>query len=117
MKDRILRQEEYSVICALLSDQGILSVAFSEFLGQARVRDMEDGGMGSIRFEPYSSRRYGKTLAEAQYTDADGVPVSIALNADEDGLLFELDFWKVDFSPLICYPKVGDLEFRCYGVD
>jgi hypothetical protein len=114
MNNRVLRQEERAVIEALLNNWRILG-SFTKFLDQARVTDMQDGGMGSIRFEPYASRRYGKTLAEAQYTDVDGVLVSITLNADEYGNLFEMDFWKVDFSPLSCYPKACDLEFKKFG--
>ena len=30
---------------------------------------------------------------------------------DEYGELFELDFWKVDFSPLRRYPQPQDLRF------
>jgi hypothetical protein len=114
MNRRVLRQEERVVIEALLDYQGILG-SFTEFLDQSRVTDMQDGGMGSIRFETYGSRRYGKTLAEAQYTDVDGVLVSITLTADDNGNLFEMDFWKVDFSPLSCYPKAFDLEFKKFG--
>lgn len=113
MKDRALRQDERVVIEAMLENQGILD-SFAELLCRARVIDMQDGGMGSIRFEPSGSRRYGKTLAEAQYVDEDGVLVSIALNADEDGNLFELDMWKVDFSPLVRYPQVSDLEYKTF---
>jgi hypothetical protein len=53
---------------------------------------------------------FGKVLAEAQSTDEDGVSVSIAINADKKGDLFEVDFWKVDFSPLKRYPKLSDLR-------
>ena len=65
--------------------------------------------MGSIRFVQPEAGTFGKALAEAQYVDSDGVPVSIALNTDSSGHLFELDFWKVDFSPLRRYPKPSDL--------
>ncbi len=50
------------------------------------------------------------TLVEAQYLDSDGVLVSIAVNADKQGQLFELDLWKVDFSPLKRYPKPSDVS-------
>lgn len=64
------------------------------------VEDMNDGGMGSLRFVGSEDRRLGKCIGEAEFDDADGVPVSVALNVDLHGQLFELDFWKVDFSPL-----------------
>jgi hypothetical protein len=76
---------------------------------------MQDGGMGSIRFEPSRPAQYGRTLAEAQYTDIDGVLVSIALNADKEGCFYELDIWKVDFSPLKRFPDPNDLVFRTFG--
>lgn len=46
----------------------------------------------------------GSCLVEAQYVDIDGVPVSIVLNADTTGQLYELDICKADFSPLHAYP-------------
>ena len=72
------------------------------------MEDINDGGMGSITFlNPSQTRKrsLGKALAEAQYTDEDGIPVSIVVNADKNNELYELDFWKVDFSPLRRYPK------------
>ena len=66
--------------------------------------------MGSIRFAHHASRRYGKTFAEARFLDEDGVLVSIALNMDEHGDPLELDFWKVDFTPLRRYPSPSEIE-------
>ena len=78
------------------------------------VRDMSDGGMGSIAFAHGKSEKIelGAIIAEANYTDDDGVLVSIVLNADKKGDLYELDFWKVDFSPLRQYPKPEQLRFK-----
>ena len=60
---------------------------------------MIDGGIGSIRFVGSGPERHlGEVIAEAEYTDDDGVVVSIALNTDTNGRLYEVDFWKVDFS-------------------
>ena len=78
-----------------------------ELLGQlehVQVRDMDDGAMGSLQFGCEERRSLGSCLVEATYLDRDGVPVSIALNADTDGRLYELDMWKVDFAPLQAYP-------------
>jgi uncharacterized SAM-dependent methyltransferase len=66
--------------------------------------------MGSIRFLNGADRRRSRSIAEAQYVDDDGVLVSIELNVDEMNELFELDFWKVDFSPLRRYPSPADLK-------
>jgi hypothetical protein len=73
------------------------------------VLDMRDGGMGSLRFSGSEQRCYGSTLAEAEFKDADGTPVSVALMLDETGDLFELDIWKVDFSPLVRIPPVEQI--------
>lgn len=105
---RYLREEERDLIRALLS--GVSSrAALEDTLPASRVIDMKDGGMGSIRFVQPERRSFGQTLVEAQYADSDGVLVSIAVNLDKNGDLFEVDFWKVDFSPLRRYPKPSDL--------
>jgi hypothetical protein len=106
---RSLRENERLLLVALLSGRE-LGKPLIQFLDQARVTDLKDGGMGSIRFKVPGPRRFGKTLVEARYVDADGVLVSISLSVDEEGNLFEMDFWKVDFSPLRRYPVASDLE-------
>jgi hypothetical protein len=109
-ESRALRQEEQDLILFLLSKaQG----EKPGLLPAALVTDMQDGGMGSILFLSDDLRRFGRELISAQYRDSDGTLVSIALNLDEQGDLFELDFWKVDFSSLKRYPRpqeVGGLR-------
>lgn len=70
--------------------------------------------MGSVRFLSVNPTRrgLGEVLAEAEYVDEDGVPVLIAINADKSGNLYELDFWKVDFSPLRRYPMASELKIK-----
>jgi hypothetical protein len=51
-------------------------------------------------------------LMEAQYVDSDGVLVSIAVNAARNSDLLEVDFWKVDFSPLRRYPRPSDVVIK-----
>jgi hypothetical protein len=75
---------------------------------------MKDGKMGSIRFARDERRIFGKVSAEAQCTDEDGVCVSITINGDNKGDLFEVDFWKVDFSPLKRYPQPPDLRIGAF---
>jgi hypothetical protein len=107
---RELRGEEHELIRSLLS--GLCATASLEnMLTTSRVTDMRDGGMGSIRFVG-SEPPLGKTLVEAQYLDSDGVLVGIVINTDRNGQLFEVDFWKVDFSPLRRYPRPSDLSAR-----
>jgi hypothetical protein len=104
---RRLRPEEAALIRALLA--GVYPAeALESALRDSRVADVQDGGMGSVRF--LGSGPFGTALVEAQYLDSDGVLVSIAVNADKQGQLFELDFWKVDFSPLKRYPNPSDVS-------
>ena len=100
---RTLRQEEVDLLRALLEGNELGTTLSTK----VRVRDLSDGGMGSIEFlsELLLERRHAKCIAEADYMDSDGVPVSIAVNVDQHGKLFELDLWKVDFGPLRTYPS------------
>lgn len=76
------------------------------------AHDLRDGGMGSVRFVgPAPTATFGRTIAEREYLDADGVLVTIALNVDVEGNLLELDFWKVDFNSLVEYPRPDQLKF------
>jgi len=73
-----------------------------------RVREMDDSGMGSLEIEcpssPHADRKVTICRAAIQFTDADGVAVIASLNAREDGVPFELDMWKTDFTKLIRIP-------------
>ena len=66
------------------------------------VEDMEDGGMGSLIFinDAHIERQLGETISEAEFFDKDGSLVSVALNLDSNGELYELDIWKVNFNKL-----------------
>jgi hypothetical protein len=76
------------------------------------VEEMSDGGMGSLRFPsdtgPDVERRLGEVLAQGEFADEDGVPVSFTINLDSKGRLFELDVWRVDFEPLKRFPNESD---------
>jgi hypothetical protein len=66
---------------------------------------MSDGGMGSLALGPNrAARRYGRQLAECHFVDDDQVLVSATLNADSDGVPFEVDVWKVSFGATIRWP-------------
>ena len=100
---RPLRLDEDSFIRALLRrarDGERLRLQ----LERAQVLDMNDGKMGSVQFVGHDNRFLGSCLVEAQYVNLDGVPVSIVLNADTTGQLYELDIRKADFPPLQAYP-------------
>jgi len=73
------------------------------------VQTMDDGGMGSILLFPngWSERKrlLGSVASKLEFRDEDGVDVLVSLNVDKEGELFEVDVWKVDFSPLIRIPE------------
>ena len=104
---RPLRDEERALMLSMLSR--VRTVKSGSVQAEAQVADMQDGGMGGIRFVSQRSRHFGRELVRGEYHDSDGVLVSIAINADDHGDVFELDFWKVDFSPLKRYPKPEDV--------
>ena len=100
---RNLRREEISLLRTLLKDHELGKALSTD----VPVRDLSDGGMGSIEFLPETDfeRRKARCIAEADYMDSDGTRASFALNVDQHGRLFELDIWKMDFSPLQTYPS------------
>jgi hypothetical protein len=110
---RTLRSDERDLLQALLSEV-YTSQEIDRRLSGALVQQMPDGGMGGIRFVESNStnRRFGREAAAADYVDKDGTLVDISVNLDQAGHLLEVDFWKVDFSPLLRYPKPQDLRPR-----
>jgi len=100
-------EEEKSVLRALLQ----LKADTKRFIGELDdllVQEMNDGGMGSRLLLPKgtqtSHRSFGKQIAAGEFTDSDGVLVSVTINTDGDNRLYELDVWKVDFAPLCQWP-------------
>jgi len=79
-------------------------------LDTVMVEEMSDGGMGSLLFRSPDCgvRRFGRQIAEGRFTDVDGVPLVVTVTLDEIGELYELDIWKVDFSPLNQFPVARD---------
>jgi hypothetical protein len=72
------------------------------------VLPMDDGGMGSFRLVPLPCG--GNPVAEATYEDDDGVEVRITLFVDENDEPVQVDFWKIDFTPLISFPSHNQLK-------
>ena len=110
---RPVTRVEYEIVAKLLGNKTHEKEAVEQ-LRDAEVRDMPDGGMGSIHFCSGSltskRRTFGKQIAEGAFWDADGTPVSVTLHVDNHGDLYELDVFKADGSPLIRYPDIDDLE-------
>ncbi|BEP94544.1 hypothetical protein GmRootA79_29280 [Acidovorax sp. A79] len=88
----------------------LLAAGRNEQVEDLTVSEMDDGGMGNMTFGPaHEKRRFGQTIADCQFVDKDGVTVIASLNTDEKGQLYELDVWKVDFNPLLVWPKISDI--------
>jgi hypothetical protein len=104
---RRLRNNEQTLLTELISET-LQATQLLSFLADVRVEEMNDGGMGSLRFYPSDTRPrcFGEQLVEREFIDADGVPVIVAINLDNYGELYELDIWKVDFSPLQRFPVI-----------
>jgi|HubBroStandDraft_2_1064218.scaffolds.fasta_scaffold1281385_2 hypothetical protein len=107
---RLLKKEESEVLEALLGMVPSSTKPPSE--DELFAVDLADGGMGSIRLTDKSDRprKMGRELVTAHYIDEDGVPVIISINLDQDGRLFEIDFWKVNYDPLKHYPLPEELH-------
>lgn len=109
---RQLRDEEKFLLFAMLRNAPLSII---EQINNSTVEDMTDGNMGSVRFTTLvneEERLLGKTIAEASYVDIDNIQVLISINVDKRGGLFEIDFWKTDFSALISYPKPEQLLIK-----
>ena len=104
-KARPLRADETALIAAMLASKREAQSLQME-LATALVEEMKDDGMGSLRFVGSSGRKFGERVAEAEFQDEDGVTLSITINADQHGSLFEMDVWKVDFTPLLRLPAL-----------
>jgi hypothetical protein len=107
---RPLSSDEKRLLTLLLSsrpEDARLRVQVDEI----RVQEMADGGMGSLRFEGEGTERHrSTTVASAQFRDADGTAVLVSLDLDQNGALFELDVWKVDFSSLQQIPDNSHIQ-------
>ena len=106
---RPLREAEAALLTAMLNAKGE-TFPLVAGLKDALVQDMNDGGMGSLRFVGPENRHLGAVPTEAIFRDEDGVVVSAAVVLDRAGALYELDIWKVDFSPLIRIPPSEEIR-------
>lgn len=113
-KTRKLHEDEKKLIVAMIHNSDNKWHHFLENLSNILVSELLDGGMGSLCFEAMNreNRKLGKIIAECEFNDADDVLVSATLNLDEQNRLFELDLWKVDFTPLISLPNPEKIQFK-----
>lgn len=110
---RKLTSKEKAIVNALIIAGDPKWSHLTKHLSSVKVIEMEDGGMGSLLFfnGKNEDRKLGHVVNQAEFIDSDDIIVSIALNLDEDGQLFELDFWKVNFEKLINMPSPSQLKF------
>lgn len=101
---RFLTNDEKRLVQALAGEASNL-ILYPDWIDTIKVEPINDGGMGSLRFLSSPAPEVTRQAAELQFQDADGVSVIASLNVDEVGVPFELDVWKVDFSPLIKIPE------------
>ena len=107
-KKRPIREEEKTIIRFLLAKINSTEVEYS--IADV-VEEYEGSHMGSINLNNPNSDQYDSDLIQAEYTDADKIPVVLSLTKDKNNQLLDLDFWKSDFSRLVQYPKPEDLMF------
>lgn len=74
------------------------------------IKEMDDGGMGSLQFGESRQDQLGHMVAEARFADDDGLPVFASLVLDQLGQWYELDLWKVDLSPLKRIPDPSNFQ-------
>lgn len=105
---RRLKEDERTLLTELIAGMPAAAHLLG-FLADALVEEMNDGGMGSLRFCASNERprRLSAQLTQREFVDVDGVPVMVAVNLDDRGELYELDVWKIDFSPLKRFPVVS----------
>lgn len=101
-KTRKIRQEETALVTFFLQQCNFTPL---EYPIAEEVYEYEGGIMGSINFAGSDPDAYNGDLIQAEYKDVDGVDVVITLTKDKSNRLLDLDFWKIDFSKLIRYPK------------
>jgi hypothetical protein len=109
---RQLTLAERSIIAHLLDFCPSEKARVLSRLEHASAVDLPDGGMGSIRFvfHPVTHQIFGRELTRGITRDEDGVEVHISLILDQNDEPFELEFWKVDFSPLSRHPTPESIK-------
>lgn len=87
---------------------------FSIGLEDIFVQDMDDGGMGGVFFlsKNRNDQVLGNMLMELEFFDEDGAIVSVVINLDQNGDLYEMDVFKGDFSALLSFPEKEDIIIK-----
>jgi hypothetical protein len=112
---RLLRPYETELIKALLMADFSLAELIIPTLDTILVEEADDGGMGGLIFKSNINnvdRSVGRTVAETEFLDEDMVPVSVELSLDKNSQLFELDVWKIDYSPVSRWPNISQIVIK-----
>lgn len=104
-----IHRHRYELVKLMLTKAGLWNDKIGEYLDKSTFVDVDDGGMGSFAISGINSDRGSRDYSEAIYIDSDGLQVIIALIGDENGYPTDVDFWKVDSSPLLKFPASSDL--------
>lgn len=105
-KMRLPTDQEYNLIKELifLSKKDYLYIQLENLM----VAELEDGKMGSLSLMSNGIQNKGnkqiELCSEKIFKDVDEVTVIASLYIDVKGNLYELDIWKVDYSPIISLP-------------
>ena len=112
--ERKLRENEKLLLKFLIEHADSRHHHLLALLEDLQIENFDDGGMDGFKIYSGSEndRFIGECIADAEFVDKDGVPVSIVLNLDKLGNLCELDIWKVDFSPLISWPEISEIKIN-----
>jgi len=105
---RPIREQEIELINYLLAHLGL---DLKNYALADLVEEYEGGKMGSISLGG-NVDAYAGDLIQVEYVDTDETPVVITLTHDDQNHLLDLDFWKIDFSKLIDYPKPDKIIFK-----
>lgn len=103
---RLPTDQEYNLIKELifLSKKDYLYIQLENLM----VVELEDGKMGSLSLMSNGIQNKGnkqiELCSEKIFKDVDEVTVIASLYIDVKGNLYELDIWKVDYSPIISLP-------------
>ena len=103
---RLLKKEEQELIAYMLKDKPEFQHFIDYELANSKVEEMNDGGMGSLKFLSVKNIKsiMKDEVAIIDLRDIDNVPLFIALDTNTDGEIYELDIFKGDFSPLKQFP-------------
>ena len=90
----------------MLKDNPDFHIFITTALAHSKVVEMNDGGMGSLKFLSVRNinAKMQEEIASIDLYDIDSIPLFISLNTNTDNEIYELDVFKADFSPLKKFP-------------